>query len=88
MLTVYKYELSIYSTLEIHEGATFLDVQMQKQAEGPDVPCAWFFVDTDAPKVERRFRIVGTGHPVEPMSVYRGTFQAHPFVWHVFEEFK
>lgn len=64
-------------------GASVLCVQIQIAT-----PCLWAIVDAEAPKVERWFRIYGTGHPMNKDSHagnYVGTFQYGPLVFHVFE---
>lgn len=48
-------------------------------------PCIWALVDSDAPMVARRFTVYGTGHPLPALAEYVGTYDAGPFVWHVFE---
>jgi len=80
---VWKFSLPATGTfeLEMPVGARVLAVQTQNHS-----PFMWALVDPDAPKEQRRFRIVGTGHPAhdEP---YLGTFQLQggSFVFHLFE---
>ncbi len=44
----------------------------------------WALVDADNGVEDRRFTIVGTGHPV-PSGSYVGTCKDGEFVWHVFD---
>ena len=47
----------------------------------------WAIVDPSQPRMPRRFAIRGTGHdlPDSRNRLYISTFQAPPFVWHLFE---
>lgn len=87
--TVWKFELSIsdYYDILIPRGAKILTVQMQDHAI-----CAWALVDQNAPMVNRKFRIAGTGHQlvIEGTAVemqYVGSVQqlGGALVWHVFD---
>ena len=89
MITIWKYEINEPEvTLMIPENAKVLDVQLQ---QGSPTPCIWVAVDTENILVERRFRIYGTGHPMDFKHAgaagvhYVGTFQLQGFVWHLFE---
>lgn len=66
------------------EGATILHVAVQG-----GVPCFWALVDPEAPTEPRRFRVVGTGHPIDDVDVltFVGTFllDVEGLVFHVFE---
>ncbi len=82
-MAVYKYLLSLNGIVQMPEGAQVLCVQAQREQ-----PCIWALVNPDAPKVERHFRIVGTGYLFnEPSYTYVGTFQLSggSLVFHVFE---
>jgi hypothetical protein len=88
---IWKYPLNLTDRimLQMPEGAEVLAVQTQHGEL-----CLWALVKPDAPKVDRYFRLFGTGHemPVD-MGVdwtkedYRGTFQAlgGDLVFHLFE---
>ncbi len=84
-MTIWKYPFTVNDTvvLEMPHGAKVLKVECQNNQ-----PCLWALVLPDAPKEERHFRIVGTGHPFDAEG-YRhiDTFQHHDgrLVWHVFE---
>lgn len=45
----------------------------------------WSLVDKDSPAFDRTFRIVGTGHEMEPVGNYLGTVHERVYVWHIFE---
>jgi hypothetical protein len=83
---VYKYQFQIDDLVSISlpKDAVIMTVQMQH-----GVPTMWAMVDPDAPMETRKFRIYGTGHPVEVADVgrYISTFQQFngQLVWHIFE---
>jgi len=58
---------------------------MSFQAQGRRDLCLWALVDPDAPKDTVHFRVVGTGHEVDPRWTYIGTAQQGAFVWHLFQ---
>ena len=60
-------------------GARFLHVGMQD-----DSLCAWAEVESEAPELNRRFSIVGTGQAPPPTAEYLGTVQQPPYVWHIY----
>jgi hypothetical protein len=88
MLSIYKYPVPIddYFTLELPFGARPLSVQVQNG--GPQL---WVLIDPGERRTEeRRFRLAGTGHPIEESSdflEYISTFQLSggALVFHVFE---
>lgn len=82
MRTIYKYPVPVDNCTHTHEMPTGSDIKFVSQQ---GCPCIWAEVQTDAPKVRRRFRIFGTGHPIPDDFVYRGTALDVPFVWHVYE---
>ena len=81
---VFKYQMPIQDAVELEmpKGAEILRIDVQRE-----VLCMWALVQTDAPKVTRRFRIYGTGHDVDERGVFRGTFfhRNGALVFHVFE---
>lgn len=85
-MEIWKY--SVYpggTTLRMPAGAEILCVQPQHE----DI-CMWARVHPDSELETRRFRVFGTGHPMdEGQRKYLGTAQVWNgrFVWHVFEEF-
>ena len=84
MQTIWKFPLPISEPLRVAmpAGATLLTVQMQ----GEQI-VVWGLVDPEAPRIERRFYLVGTGHAVPPgKPIYLGSVQ--PFsglVLHIFD---
>lgn len=85
--TIYKYPLRVEDevTLRLPEPAQVLSVQVQHGQ-----PCVWAIVDPTpgAPLVERRFRVIGTGHYLEwPTGTFLATIQMHggALVFHVFD---
>jgi hypothetical protein len=86
MKTIWKFELVLDDdpVVEMPEGARVLhaDVQYGK-------PCVWALVDPEAPKTPRRFRLAGSGHPIEDADTrgYINTFllQDGAFVGHLFD---
>jgi hypothetical protein len=83
---VYKYALPVEDifTLTLPFGAELLHVDEQHGA-----PCLWALVNPDATSEQRRFRLAGTGHPIEIAKPMRhvGTFFLHggELVFHLFE---
>ena len=86
MKVVWKYKLEIDDEVIIlmPKGTKVLTVQVQDGA-----PCIWAAVDPNEKKEMRKFRIAGTGHPIDDTTVggYIGTVQLHDgrLVLHVFE---
>jgi hypothetical protein len=82
--TIWKYQIKTtdLQSIEMPEGAEVLCVQLQAGS-----PCLWVLVDPRQPSVARQFRVHGTGHPVESVGRYVGTYQLHggALVFHVFE---
>jgi hypothetical protein len=82
MRTVYKYGIPTapqFFELALPEDHSFLYVDMK---DGQ--PWAWLLVDTKSPERKYKFKIVGTGHPIETSAWYCGTWQDGPYVWHLF----
>jgi len=89
---VWKYNLSLTNeqSVSMPDGAVVLTVQEQR-----GVLTFWALVNPEARRVDRSFRIVGTGHPVDlpadqaPTLTlgwhYIDTVQMGLLVWHVFE---
>lgn len=86
MKTIWKYSVEHgISTLEMPEGARILSVHNQGGK-----PVMWALVDPDAPTVQRKFLLAGTGHGVseDPTDlVFLGTVLIMDgcVVWHIFE---
>ncbi len=86
-MTIWKFPLPAPDdvvTLMMPRGAVVLSVQVQHET-----PCVWALVDPEAPKVPRRFRWAGTGHPLDLRGFWKfvGTFQLHggDLVFHLFD---
>jgi hypothetical protein len=84
--TIWKFPIQVQDQVivDMPHGAALMCVQVQN-----GVPCLWALVDPDQPLKARRFRVYGTGHPLDPDGVefYVGTFQISEgsLVFHVFE---
>lgn len=79
--TVWKYPLIVGNQgIEMPEGATLLDAQMQDQT-----PTLWVKVNPARAKACRRVAVVGTGHSAPADGEYIATFQMGWMVWHVFD---
>lgn len=83
MRTVHKYSLDITDAqaVPMPKGAKVVHVGEQR-----GVLCLWAEVDTDRPKEDRHFVIVGTGNPrPKDAKTHLGSAVVGPFVWHVYE---
>lgn len=88
MFRVLKFGLEVtdFAVARMPEGAKILSVAESGMLEG--VLQMWALVDPDAPMEDRRFRVVGAGHPFPDADECRfvGTVRTlRGFVWHVFE---
>jgi hypothetical protein len=92
---IFKYRFHITGGPQKHlmpHGATVVHVGSQVQpsfAEGRQEEwlCLWAIVNPENDKEERKFVVVGTGHPTPPLEKYLGTAQMKSgFVWHLFED--
>lgn len=85
MSQVWKYTIALESkfTLEMPEGASILYIAVQH-----GIPCLWARVTPNATSKVRHFQVRGTGHNVEPESIYLGSFQLQGgnLVLHLFED--
>lgn len=82
---IWKYEVPDTGevTLSMPRGAMAMTVQVQR-----GTPVMWAMVDPLAPKVERHFRVIGTGWEFDTSGLlYVGTYQVSggDFVFHLFE---
>lgn len=85
---IFKFQLAVddIQDVDMPTGCAVLSVQAQR-----NVPCIWAMVDPNAPKIRRRFRTYGTGHPMEDAGAfphYVGTYQLQngSLVYHVFTD--
>lgn len=85
-MKIWKFPFSIADefSLELPEGADILHTGLDPDGG----PCLWAAVNPGNAKEQRKFRIYGTGHPIN-LPYHRlshlGTMVAGDFVWHVFE---
>jgi hypothetical protein len=86
---IWKYPLTdwgpgsrVRHAIDMPSGATVLALQDQF-----GMSTLWVQVDPEAPRAERTFEWVGTGHPVPEHGEYVGTVQVHggQFVFHLYE---
>ncbi len=87
MKKIWKYTLAVsdHPVITMQKGAIILSVDVQHGA-GVQV---WALVDPEAPTELRRFRVAGTGHPLEEdieLLRFIGTVQmmGGQLVWHIF----
>ncbi|KKL56065.1 hypothetical protein LCGC14_2249180 [marine sediment metagenome] len=82
---IWKYNIPVegYYSIEMPFGAEILSFQLQY-----GLPTIWVLVEPTSEKVERRFRLVGTGHYIEESGLkYIGTIKMlnDKLVYHLFE---
>jgi len=87
---VWKFPLKIDDIVEVQMpvGAEILYVDAQGPQHSDPGFCIWARVDPNAPMETRRFRLAGTGHPLEEnVGKHLGSFQmlGGQLVWHLFE---
>ncbi len=100
-LFIYKYPFPVtdHITIMMPAGAKILTVQTQQHGNDSmnkdgEQGCIWALVAPDAIPGPREFRLVGTGHPIDPEEAeyldYIGTFQMleGKLVFHLFEIIK
>lgn len=86
MTTIYRFDLPVVDefTLSMPEFSRILCV-----GERGGTGHMWVMLNPELKKVERKFRIIGTGHPIPDSAglEYIGTFfmASGKLVWHVFE---
>jgi hypothetical protein len=85
MMRVFKYPIPIQDEVQIQMPSTGTILSVQEQ-HGEVV--LWALVDDEKPLTPMKFRVVGTGHPIEDADdlVYVGSVQqaGGALVWHVF----
>ena len=87
-MTIWKYPVPVQDefTVDMPPGAKVLSVQVQR-----DEPQMWAMVEEESygGKQRRRFRVIGTGHPISRDEIlsFIGTFQLRggALVFHLFE---
>jgi hypothetical protein len=86
MKAIFKYVLPVKDTFTISlpKNARILSVQTQHNS-----PVLWAQINTKNQKEARKFRLIGTGHPIGNVTnlKYIGTFQLDDgsFIGHLFE---
>ncbi len=90
--SIWKFPFTIEDdfVIEMPRYAKLLHVQMQGNLFSGGNPCIWARVDTDAPKVKRKFSLRGTGHDCADIrdAEFVGTFFAFKDgsqVYHLFD---
>ncbi len=87
MTTIYKYPFEIADefTIDLPRAARILKAECQAGQ-----PTLWAWVDPGMPVEPVRFRLFGTGHPIDFKETgaieHVETFQQGPFVWHLFRQ--
>lgn len=97
---IHKYRIDVEDdvTVSMPEGATVLHAAALetpsttfRSLDGRPVRTVhgrlelWARIDPQAPHVDRRFAIRGTGHVLGDVGEHIGTVQDAPYVWHIFE---
>lgn len=80
---MFKYPLDLTDgdqIIKTHGDAVARHVAMQN-----GTLCVWIECEPGEPETEKRFRVHGTGHPIEDGYSWRGTTEDRQFVWHVYE---
>lgn len=80
MRTVHKFPILDETPFPVARGAKPVLVGQQ----GHEV-YVWMELDTAAPTELRCFAVLGTGQRVSASAIHVGSFQAPPYVWHVYE---
>ena len=83
MTTIWKYEFAIADGLQTKEMPRAAEIVHVSEQGG--LLCVWALVVPQRAWEKRNFTVHGTGHPIDPDSVYRGTAHIGAFVWHLFE---
>ena len=82
-MQVWKYQLPLMDEITIHmpSGAKPLHIATQH-----DAPCMWALVDPAQPIAPHHFVMLGTGHDIDAVGAYVGSFLAQNdrLVLHVF----
>ena len=82
--TVWKFRFDDPAlVIPLSPGARVIFVTMQTPDDA--WPTIWVELDTDEPQRDRKFAIIGTGHPVPTGYRHCGSTLDGPYVWHVYE---
>lgn len=84
---IYKYTVPVDDQMHSFELGWFDSVVHVGSQTGDtyDGVQMWVEVHRTGPKAGRRFRVIGTGQPIEDNERYIGSAMCPPFVWHVVE---
>lgn len=95
MRVIWKYPLEFRTTggactVSMPRGARVVHFAFEYRGpldQGPraGVPTLWAEVDDQAAPVASEFEIYGTGHPLPDGAVHVATWDAEPFVWHLYD---
>ncbi len=80
MRTIFKFRLET-ARIRMSAGAKIIHLGVDPMGH----PCVWAEVETEAPLVNRRLAIVGTGQPLPEGGKHIGSYLDAPFVWHVYD---
>lgn len=94
MRTIWKFPLAFTSehtaTVQMPRGAAI--VHFAFEYRGPldasprtGIPTLWAEVDDQEAPEPRPFRVFGTGHPLPDGAQHVATWDAEPFVWHLYD---
>lgn len=86
MWVIYKATLAMQDEqfINLPSPIKILSTQLQH-----DSICVWFLCEPGSQKKHHKFRIYGTGHPIENnanLNNFIGTVQSGSLVWHIFYE--
>ncbi len=88
-MVIWKWTLKVknYQIIEVPEGSTFIDVQVQS-----GIPCIWAICDEKASRETRAISMFQTGELIEAENGfelgirYISTFQKGDLIFHVFQD--
>lgn len=85
MKAIWKFPLAHATPLSSHGVEMPAGARVVRFALVANVPTVWALVDDQAPREVRSFTAYGTGHEIPDHAWYVGTWDAGPFVWHLFD---
>ena len=87
MTTIWKFtfKTSDSFTIDMPEESKIIHIEIQYGK-----PTLWAVVNTESPIKTKKFKLIGTGHPIELNNKlnYLKTFSESIFIWHLFEDLK
>jgi hypothetical protein len=84
MSAVWKFPLRLSGGEQLVRTMPFGAIPVRFAMQGQD-PTLWCLVDERNSAQDRRFVVVGTGHPIPDGCEYIGSCDDGPYVWHAFE---